>query len=274
MITSKSIGFIRENSNDTDQDPDENVEEEEVIVEPAVYKRQYIILKADDMTFDPVNIIPPRWKKYIEYVETKRMKATIGIIGSSLEKGNQQYYDQIKEIDRNGSIEFWNHGYNHVLNAINKNGTKWSEFQNTTVEYQLNELKKTQDIVKEKTGITLKAFGAPGNAFDDNTGVALDMIPEIKMWIFGNRSSKKFAFIYKSMENSKLQPDFEQFLKGYDKDAEIIVYQMHPKAWNDESFAVFVKCIDYLESNNVRFITMSDYQHILSKKDIRKPPLP
>ena len=56
-----------------------------------IYK-QLVILKADDVIFDETAIIPTRWKTFINYIAHKNIKASLGIIGNSLEKGNAAYY--------------------------------------------------------------------------------------------------------------------------------------------------------------------------------------
>ena len=75
---------------------------------------------------------------------------SINDLGNSLEKGNDKYYAKIKTIYNSCLIEFWNHGYDHVLKRTNEDGEKYWEFKNTSYEHQKEHLLKTQMLAKEK----------------------------------------------------------------------------------------------------------------------------
>ena len=92
-----------------------------------------------------------------------------------------------------GSFEIWNHGYNHKLNGINENGETYHEFWNTTSDYQKEHLEKTQELALEKLGITLRAFGAPGNNHDSITLDVMNENDDIKVWFYGNPESNKIV---------------------------------------------------------------------------------
>ena len=55
--------------------------------------------------------VSPRWQRIADFIEKSNLKASFGIIGSSLEEDNPAYFNWIKDLDRRGNIEFWNHGY-------------------------------------------------------------------------------------------------------------------------------------------------------------------
>ena len=57
--------------------------------------KQYIILKADDLVFDKINTISPGWQRFVNYIEEKKIKAGIGIICNSLEKGDNKYFSLV-----------------------------------------------------------------------------------------------------------------------------------------------------------------------------------
>jgi hypothetical protein len=97
-------------------------------VKVLVYK-QFVILKADDLIFDREHVIPVNWKRFINIIENSAVKASIGIIGNSLETGSEAYFSAIKDLHFKGLIEFWNHGYDHLLNGINEKGEKYHEFK-------------------------------------------------------------------------------------------------------------------------------------------------
>ena len=83
-----------------------------------IYK-QLIILKADDLSYSAEYIIPLGFQNFIDYIENNNIKASIGLIGNSLEVNNEQYLQYIKNISLDGSFEIWNHGYNHKLTGTN-----------------------------------------------------------------------------------------------------------------------------------------------------------
>lgn len=191
--------------------------------------QQLIILKADDFTYDYKNVLSSRWQRFIDFIASKKIKASLGIIGNSINYGNNEFYKTIKEIDHSGYFEFWNHGYSHKLDAINIQRKKYCEFQGTPVEYQTAHLLRTQNLAKERLGINLHAFCAPGNAIDKNTNKAIDAIPELDMWFFGlNGSSKLVLQRDVEIEFPAHYPDYQKFLKNYRSEEEYLVLQIHP----------------------------------------------
>ena len=156
-----------------------------------VYK-QFVILKADDIVFTD-GLISPRWIKYFKYSVENNIKSGIGIIGNSLEKGNSDYYDYLKMIIKSKFLEIWNHGYTHVLGVKDTAGNVYSEFRNSSYEYQKNALEKTQSLCKKYLNYTPKAFGAPGNAIDTTTVKVIDENTDIKIWLFGKKTTKKLC---------------------------------------------------------------------------------
>lgn len=226
-------------------------------------KKQYIILKADDFSLIKSrlifsnNIISKRWLKFIRIVNTYHIKADLGIIGKSLEGNNKRFNSMMQQILEQRCFEFWNHGYNHEMNE------EYCEFSNTTVEYQLEHLQLTQEIAKKKFGIVLNTFGAPGNAIDQNTITALEQIPEIKIWFFGNVKSNKLVLPrYCDIEYPCGYPDYNKFINNINLNSskDLLVLQIHPNNWNDNSFAEFEKIIRFLTQNEeVEFINAYEY---------------
>jgi hypothetical protein len=222
--------------------------------------RQLIILKADDLVFDGATTISPRWKTFIDYIRKKNIKAGIGVIGDSLRKGNYGYRKLVGELHNSEHFEIWNHGYNHIIGTIN--GTPYDEFRNSSYEYQLEQLTKAQNDVKKYAGITMRAFGAPGCAIDENTIRALDDIDDIKVWFFGLEGSSKLLMCrVLEIEYVTGSPDFTKFGAYYPTrcDKEYIVLNIHPNQWDSEKFDVFASIIDYLIGEKVTFITPYEY---------------
>lgn len=233
--------------------------------EVKVARPQVIILKTDDMCATAPGkgpVISARWQKIIDFLEARKMRATIGIMGFSLEGDNQPYFDYLKELNKKGSIEFWNHGYMNRKASDPK-----GEFEGGSVEAQKASLEKTQKLAKEKLGIELKAFGPHWSGTDAITDKALEAIPEIKFRLFyapkDPKASTKFTFERSvNLENPTFVPDFEKFKNIYEKSGlkkEYIVMQGHPNQWDDKRFAGFEAIIDYLTKKGCVFMTFSEY---------------
>jgi len=240
--------------------------------EPEKQNTPIVILKLDDMCTAgaPSNgslPVSPRWQKLVDYLLNKKLKASIGVMGFSLEEENQKYFDYLKELDKKG-FELWNHGYK---NRKGQNDT--AEFEKTSLEEQKQSLEKTQKLMKEKTGITLKAFGPHWSGTSEETFLALEQIPEIKMVFFYSPPSKKTSkFIFErnvNLESKPGIPDFENFKKAYEKFAPTKPYicmQGHPNMWNtEEKWNNFEKIIDYLVEKGSVFMTPSEYLESLKK---------
>ncbi len=230
-----------------------------------VYK-QFVILKADDMIFQE-KLISKRWLKFIKYCVENNIKASIGIIGNSLEKGNTDYYDYLKLVHKSNFIEFWNHGYTHVLGVKDSTGKVYSEFRDSGYEYQKTALEKTQNLCKKYLGFYPAAFGAPGNAIDNTTTKVIDENSEIKIWFFGKKETKKFLIKrLAEIEFPYGHPIYEKFINNYLCDEKLLTFQIHPNMWDDEKFIVFNKIIEYLEAKNVTFLTPSEYYFLSTSK--------
>ena len=226
--------------------------------------KQFIILKADDLKFESTNTISPGWQKFINYIENMKIKASIGIIGNSLEKGDDKYISLIKSIHNRGNIEFWNHGYNHYTNNDSINPI-W-EFKNTSYKQQYENMLKTQELAKTKLKITLYTFGVPYNFIDENTLKTIENTDDIKVWLFGNPSSTKLVLRrYCNIEYPTHNPDYQKFLERYDSSKEYLVLQLHPNSWDDNRFNQFEQIINFLIKQKVTFITPFVYYQIMNK---------
>ena len=199
----------------------------------------------------------PRWQRIADFLEKSNIKASFGIIGSSLEEDNPAYFDWIKDLHRKGSIEFWNHGYKD-RKAEDKSG----EFEGS-FEEQASALRKTQSLAKQKLGIELKAFGEHWSGNNEDTERALAASPEIKIWFYGRKGSKKFVFErVLTLEFPTFVPDPEKFKEFYEhraRDKPCLALQGHPNQWNDQRWQGFVEIIEYLKSKGCVFMTPSEY---------------
>ncbi|HOF18162.1 MAG TPA: hypothetical protein PK082_04575 [Phycisphaerae bacterium] len=234
-----------------------------------------VILKADDLTRAGAsrNPVSARWQAFADFIESRKIKASIGIIGYALEEDHPDFFEWIKTRDKKGVIEFWNHGYKYRVKQDDP-----AEFHGRSVEEQAESLRRTQKLAKEKLGIELKAFGPHWSGTDENTVKAIQSIPEIKIWFFGPKDlegGKPFVLNrYMNLEYPTFVPDFEQFRKRFDSWGRKFPYlalQGHPNQWNEERFAQFAKIVDYLKDKGCVFMTASEYVESCRKAPATAP---
>lgn len=232
-----------------------------VAAEPPV-----VILKLDD--FRPGGkFMPDGWQMTTDFLAERKLKASYGVIGKDLVRATPAFCDWARRQQGSGMIEFWNHGYTHGRTEIE--GEQVAEFRDR-LESQLASLKKTQDIGKEKLGITFAAFGAPFNQINGDTARALRSNGELKLWLYGySRVAKEGGYTgivlprVINLETPVHQPNFKAFKEQYDKGSlgECIVLQGHPQSWASEKtrFENFVQIIDFLQKQGCVFTTPSEY---------------
>ena len=234
----------------------------------ASSKPQVILLKLDDVIAPKVSSTPvaPAWLKITDYLRTNHIKASFGIICESLEKDNAPYFQWIKDIQKEGQIEFWMHGY-HM-----KTAQEPGEFEQGTAAEQQAILEKSMKLAKEKLGFPLPAFGPHWSGTTDATDEALQAVPEIKIWLYGPAKPKHFTRLsldrVLALENPTFVPDPVKFKAVYEKNAasrEVLVLQGHPAQWDEKRWAGFVEIIEFLKSKNVVFMTPSEYLATLPK---------
>ncbi len=222
--------------------------------------RQLIILKADDLIFDDKKIISDNWTRFLHYVVSDKIKSSVGLIVNSLETEDERYTHLLKYLNRTGVIELWNHGYDHMLGAQHLDGELYDEFRNSSLEFQKEQLRKSQTLAAEKLNITLHTFGAPGNAIDSTTILALDAFDEIKVWFFGLSGSSKLVLGRSAdIEYPTGKPDYNSFVQNYDSSKEYLVFQIHPNQWDENQFNEFKKIISYLKDQHSTFILPFEY---------------
>lgn len=222
---------------------------------------KYIILKADDFKYDTKFTISVSWIRFLDYLMENNISASLGIIGNTIKKANLKFLHQVNYFAQSSNIEFFNHGYNHFLG-------KWfvkniSEFKNTPLWYQQNNILKTQELGKVEMDITFKTFGAPGNAVDDNTKTALERNNDIDVWFFGIKPSVKFIFDRcADAEFPTSNPKFSRFKEGITNcERDYAVLQLHPNTWDSHQFNEFKKIINFLKERNesYKFTTAYGY---------------
>lgn len=221
-------------------------------------KKIKVILKLDDLRSYETPV-----KKMDKLVKEENISVSWGIIGRSLEKPSEEYLKFLKDKKNDKNYHFFNYGYLHLWQGT-------YEFNGPNIDEQYNYLKKTQDIVKEKTGIILDCFGAPCNQISDNTTIALKQISEIKYWYFGQKNFCGTVYSMPSNINCVISlcpyvfetkagsVDFYHFKRCWKNNIiikkEPIILQAHPYFWTDIQWLHFKCCIAYLKLQGAEFV--------------------
>lgn len=218
-----------------------------------------IIIKADDLR----GRVTGKWKRYFQLVEGYGIHHSAGLICQSLasvDKLNRAYLSFLLR----KRCELWLHGWNHFLSDSR------AEFQGSSYQQQYDHLRMSVDIVQEQLGYTMHTFGAPGNRLDDNTTLALNAIPEIKVWLAGKEDGGLFdipiAWVTEYPPGTLRPP--EQFLSRFDmfRERDAILLQLHPNAYDDAEFGYLSTVLDSLTSLDSR-IFMTPYQYYIRVTD-------
>lgn len=230
----------------------------------------YVVLKLDDLT-NSRGRVPERWKKLGDFIRTRKIKSSIGIICNSLESDSPEYIQWIKELHDSGLVEFWNHGYTHK--EWEENGRKLQEFNGTPYEEQKQHFQRSEELAKQKLGFTFTTFGPPFNGTDANTSKALSEMPDIKIWLYGDAQNPGGKIILDrisavNIENPLFVPSLERFISGYNRypTREYFVIQGHPAQWDDARFEQFTKIVDFLIEQKAILVTPTEYVKLRQEK--------
>lgn len=243
-----------------------------LVVSPATLlpAKQYAIIKADDFIVQadqPSKAVSEPFLKFIELVKAKGVVASLGLSAHVLERATPEYIRLCQELDASGRFELWNHGYDHYYSLTDENGKfVAAEFYRMPYGYQLRQMKKAQEAVKEKLGITMRSFGSPGNMNDAMTALMLAQFPEIKVWFYVPKGIALPPDVI-DIPRTNLEwnakdgrvVDVARFIREYDPAQPVICFQLHPRSKTDADLARIGEAIDFLLSKGVEFIKPYDY---------------
>jgi len=226
-----------------------------------------IILKLDDVRQVKNAPVHRNWQRVADYIATNHLKASFGIICSSLESNNPAYFDWIKDMNKKGFIEFWLHGYRERTKD-----DKTGEFEQGTAEEHKAVLERSEKLAKEKLGFVLPAFGEHWSGTIDATEKALEAVPEIKIWLYGPKASKFYRKVslprVLGLENPTFVPDFAKFKAAYERigaNEKYLVLQGHPPNWyTAERWNGFINIVEFLRAKGCVFMTSSEYVNHVS----------
>lgn len=129
------------------------------------------IIKADDFLKDGLS---RSWKYFLDTCYDTQVRVMLGVVGKGAERYSSTVAD--KFVEYNGMFV---HGYYHWVNR-----NKTCEYRGTDRSFQEDSIRKTIDVVRDAFDKTSTSFGAPGNATDSNTVLALRQIKEVKHVFF------------------------------------------------------------------------------------------
>ena len=224
-------------------------------------KQKLVILKLDDIVAgNEGEIISSRWQRVADYLEGKKIKAAFGIIGSSLVNDNPVYFKWITDRAARGWVEFWNHGF-----LMRSEDDAIGEFERAYDE-QFRSLHLTDSLAKAKLGLSLTTWGPHWSGTNENTDLALSRTPQIRMTFQLPYQPVHFKGMVLprniNLEHPTHNPDFDAFLEDYKgkwKDLDYFFLQGHPMSWDETRWKNFVRIIEFLQSEGVRFVTPSEF---------------
>ncbi len=212
-------------------------------------QKQIAILKLDDLRPNKL----AAFDRVEEILDRKGIRAGFGIIADSFETASQEVFDKIKQWDAAG-IEIWHHGYYHAQD----------EYNSAPYEKQLENFKKTMDLVQNKCGITLRTFGSPYNNADTTFIKMVNAeFPEIETLLLVQNPNREGDKLHLNARVN-IEPEvgtlsYEKFLEGYTPSIPYLVMQGHPPQWKDADFLELEKIIDFLLAQGVTFMTPHEY---------------
>ena len=226
-----------------------------------------ILLKLDDLAHasDPKVAVSPRFQRTVDFLAEEKIKSNFGIICETFETDCPAFIAWVKERHASGMIEFWNHGYGFKFPNPNP-AVKLAEYLGRSSEEQAATLKKSQELVKAKTGIEMRAFGPHAAAIDDNLFPALKTRPEIALVFFYGPTKAMTTDRVVLQRRAELElpifkPNFANMREHWEKykSYDYLALQGHPNSWDDQGFENFKQIVKFLREQGCRFVTISEY---------------
>lgn len=212
-----------------------------------------IVLKCDDFFGLDNN---EKQKRFARLVSFFKIKVNWGVIGFEFKKFDEQQLKKIKSALASGYYSFFNHGYFHNMD----------EFMLLCETDQIEHIKETNRIVKDRLGITLQAFGVPFNHLNEHSLAALNKCKEIKYWLFGNERFDRFNIPrILEIEYPLFKPNFIKFYKNFKKLRSNVYFcvQIHPNSWDSKGFLNFILIILFLKLSRTAFIFTEELEKLV-----------
>jgi len=232
---------------------------------------RYVILKFDDLKGmkNPKAPVHGRFQRLADYIESKGLKASFGVIANTFEEPNEAFckWLRARAAENGGRFEFWFHGYDHAMNMTVGDKVCKAEFSGPDYSYQSEHFKKGCELMLKHTGLPFRTFGAAGNAVDETGARVLGEHPEIKVCFFAPSPSSCPQLVLNrspELEYAVGKVSFDAFWKGYSsKRAQpYVALQGHPAMWTDEMFADFQHIVELLLADGRTFVTPYEYYQL------------
>jgi hypothetical protein len=221
----------------------------------APMSRRAVILKADDFG----GPLGSAGRSFVDLVMQYGGVAALGIITSRLAASPAENAGYRELVER--GFELWLHGHAH----------RWAlpraEFAGVSLADQQDALRRGMALGRERLGLTFHTFGAPGNAIDQNTAMALRDFPELVVWLFGKADApprtpplwvlpRLCELEAKVGEVLPVEELAAGFAKASAKNPAVITLQVHPLGMGRMQLRRLDDALDYLTNTaQVRFST-------------------
>ncbi len=234
-----------------------------------------VILKFDDLR-EVDGLMPPGWRRLMDYLKEAGIKAAIGIVADSLANPTPDYLQWIQSQYAQGLVEFWLHGWDHL--SYTRDGVRYNEFVRP-YQAQAERLARSQRLARQKLGFSFTTFGPPGGpgkgSFNADTLRLLAADPDLRVMLYPTRldeagraamamSSGKLTIFDRSqgvdLESPIGVPNFDQIRRGIDRHAQrdYFVLQGHPARWDAARFNEFERIVRYLIARGAVFTTPAE----------------
>lgn len=231
-----------------------------------------IILKTDDFRGDMLGY-NKTYDSYITLIASLKIKASIGVIGQSMEHISDKKALEMSELIKSKILEPYNHSYYHVFNQDLR------EFNGTSEEYQSKSINKTQEIVKNKLNFIIHTFGTVCNSWDSNTIKLIYAHQEIThIYAYEhngyynamkNRLKNKQLIllngygILEHKEENKTAINYDRFVSLFSNllITKTITFQLHPGSWIERDVIELEKILKYLIEQKHTFIFPSEIKN-------------
>lgn len=223
-----------------------------------------IILKLDDLCC-VAGGLHPGWVQLFDFLDEQGLPASLGLICESLEHAPQSFLSRVRALADSGRYEIWNHGWSHMEDKAR--GVR--EFYGTGYDYQRDAVAKSQALAREALGLTMRGFGAPFNAADDDTARVVAEHADIQWWFYHTTEVKALPGItllprepVVHLEQPVHVPNPAALEAGFTqhRDAPMLVLQGHPQSWTvGDRFAGFQSVVRHLKDAGCTFVLPSAY---------------
>ncbi len=220
--------------------------------------RRIAIIKADD-----VRGITPKWDRFFNLSKEKGVKVSAGIICNSLQKDKKGYFNWLNKLKASGSVEFWNHGWDHKRWTTGEK--KVSEFGGSGYAHQKKHFDDSQKLMKKVLGVATVAFGTPYNAVDADTVKVMNQDANMRLF-FSYRAQKLKGAVIAPMSlrgesDGTGKPNFQKFKAQYiqKKNISFTAIQFHPNAFSEKHFSEYSKILDFLIAEGWTFMLPAEY---------------